>query len=186
MKNNIYKVMLILVIFCLTACQAQATAPANSPASEFFKDVAGQWITVKPPAGWVAKPGAAVSSPSVIVTDDWLGYLKTNPEAVGIIILPLTEKGSAEQVLQTSVKRFEGLLAEQVGEVLLEQAAGQSYAWVEYQGKSIEENDTDAYYFLAVIATDQRSVFVFSSVDMDQKERIRPAYQSTVKGITLH
>lgn len=186
MKNNIYKVLAALVLFGLAACQAQPAAPTDSPAVEFFQGQAGRWISVKPPAGWVAKEGGTATSPSIIVTDDWAGYQKTNTKAVGIIILPLADKGSAVEVLQLSVGRLKDMLTKPAGAPFLEQANGQSYAWVEYLGKSVEKDNTLAYYLLAVISNEQRSVLVFTSIALDQEERVRPAYQSTVKAITLH
>lgn len=186
MKNNFYKVLAALIVFALTACQATPAAPTENPAIEFFKGQEGRWISVRPPTGWVAKPGGTSTSPSVIVTDDWEGYQKTNTRAVGIIILPLVDKGSAEDVLLLAVGRFSNLLTTPTTKVTLEQAAGQSYAWVEYQGKSAEKENTLAYYFFAVISTDQRSVLVFTSMAADQQKSVRPAYQSTVKALTLH
>lgn len=183
MKNNLYKILAALIVFALTACQA---TPTKSPAVEFFKEQPERWITVRPPAGWVAKQAGTSTSPSVVVTDDWEGYQKTNSNAVGIIILPLSDKGSAEDVLRIAVKRLQNLLTTPTTEMTFEQVAGQSYAWIEYQGKSAEKDNTLAYYFLAVISTDQRSVLVFTSIAANQQTTTRPAYQSTVKDITLH
>jgi hypothetical protein len=184
MKNNLYKMLLVLTVFGLAACQAGTTA--ESQVTEFFAGT-GQGISVKAPAGWVAKLAGSSSAPSIVVTDDWQGYQKTDSDAVGIIILPLTDQGSAEKVLRISMRRFQekDLLIRQTGEVLLEENNGQSYAWVEFEGNSIEKMGY-ASYFLAVVSTDQRSVLVFTSVDTDRQEAIRPAYQETVKAITLH
>jgi hypothetical protein len=186
MKNNLYKVLLALIIFGLTACQAAPAGPTEIPAVEFFKNQPGNWISVRPPAGWVAKQAVSDITPSVIVTDDWEGYHKTNPKAVGIIIVILADKGSAKDVLQIAVKRFEGLLNRPTSKVILEQAGDQSYASVEYDGKSAEKDNVSAHYFFAVISTAVRSVLVFSSVETLEQDHVRPAFQSTTKAITLH
>jgi hypothetical protein len=187
MRNNLYKMLLVLLVPVLTACQAGFAAPGQSQTSEFFKGVAGQGISVTPPAGWVAKLGGNTTAPFIVVTDDWDAYQKTDNHAVGIIILPLTDEGSAEKVLRVSIRRFQekDLLLRQTGEVRLEESNGQSYAWVEFQGNSIEKTGF-ASYFLAVVSAGQRNVLVFTSVDVDKQEAIRPTYQSTVKAITLH
>ncbi len=184
MKNNLYKTLVVLILFTLTACQA--VPGPTGPADEFFEGQAGRWISVRPPGGWIAKQGGTSAAPNIIVTDDWTDYVTTGKKAIGIIVVPLTDKGSAEQVLQIAVERLGSVLVQPKGQVTLEEAFSQSYAWVEYDGKSAEQNDTPAYYFLAIIATAQRSVLVFSAVEMDQRDRVRPLYQSTLKGITLH
>lgn len=186
MKNNLYKMLAVLIVFALTACQPATPTPTPGPAVDFFKDEPGRWLTVNPPAGWVAKPGGTKTSPSVIVTDDWEGYRTTNVRAIGIIIVPLTDQGSAERVLQIAVERLGNVLTAPTGTVVLEQIDGQSYASVEYQGKSAEKDNEPAHYFLSVISTDQRNVLVFAAVDIDQQAHTRPAYQKTVKAITLH
>jgi hypothetical protein len=183
MKNNFYKILVALVVFALTACQA---ATPETPAVEFFKDQPERALSVRPPKGWEAKPGGTGASPSVIVTDDWKGYSSTNTRAVGIVIVPLTDKGTSEQVLQIALGRLKTMLTTQIGKVTLEEVADQSYASVEYQGRSAEKENTPAYYFLAIITKGQRSVLVFAAVDVDQEARVRPAYQSTLKAITLH
>jgi hypothetical protein len=189
MKKSICITLAALVVFVLTACQATPAAPATpteSSANEFFKDQPGRWISVRPPAGWVAKPGGSSASPTIIMTNDWKGYQSMDGKAIGITILPLADKGSAEQVLQIALGRFNDLLTQPMGKIVLEQVASQSYASVEYQGKSAEKENTIAYYFFAVISTDQRSVLVFTSVSVDQEKSIKPVYQSVVKGITVH
>ena len=186
MKRNFHIVLAALVVFVLTACQAAPATPAGSSATEFFKNQPGRWITVKPPAGWVAKPGGSSISPTIIMTDDWKGYQSMDGKAIGITILPLADKGSAEQILQIAIGRLKDSLAQPAGKVTLEQAAGQSYASVEYNGIPVEAGGESAYYFLAVIATDQRSVLVFTSGTPGQQEHIRPAFQKAVKTITLH
>jgi len=188
MKRNLYIALAALVVFVLTACQAAAPAtPAGTPGNEFFQDQPGRWISVSPPVGWVAKPGGSNISPTIILTDDWKGYQQSDGKAIGITILPLTDKGSAEQVLQIAIGRLKGSLAQPAGEVKLEQVGNQSYASVEYNGLSIQAGGESAYYFLAVVATDQRSVLVFiSTTTPDQQEHIRAAFQKAVKAITLH
>ena len=186
MKKSIFIALAALVVFVLTACQAAPATPAGSPVNEFFKDQPGRWISVRPPAGWVAKAGGSTISPTIIMTDDWKGYQSMDGKAIGITILPLADKGSAEQVLQISIGRLKDSLTQPAGKVTLEQVAGQSYASVEYNGISVEAGGESAYYFLTVIATDQRSVLVFISTTPDQLERIRPAFQKAVKTITLH
>jgi hypothetical protein len=184
MKNYLYKVLVVLTVFALAACQAGATA--ENQATEFFAGTE-QAISVKPPAGWVAKVTGSSSSPSIVVTNDWPGYQNTDPNAFGIIILPLTDKGSAEKALRVSIRRFQEkeLLIRETDELRLEQSSDQSYAWVEFQGKSIQESGFAAY-FLAVVSKDERNVLVFTAVAPDKQEVIRPAYQSIVKAITLH
>ena len=177
MKKSIFIALAALVVFVLTACQAAPATPAGNTATEFFKDQPGRWISVRIPEGWVAKQGVSSTSPSVVLTND---------EAISILILPLTDKGSAEQVLQTALGRFNKLLTLQMGKIALEKIAGQSYASVEYQGKSAEQDNVLAYYLYTVISTDQRSVLVLTNVTVSQEKTIKPAYQSVVKGVTLH
>ncbi|MGC1377885.1 MAG: hypothetical protein WA821_16755 [Anaerolineales bacterium] len=189
MKRNLYIALAALVVFVLTACQATPATPTltRTSGNEFFQDQPGRWISVRPPAGWVAKPGGSNISPTIILTDDWKGYQQSDGKAIGITILPLADKGSAEQVLQIAIGRLKGSLAQPAGEVKLEQVGNQSYASVEYNGLSVEAGGESAYYFLAVVATDQRSVLVFISTTMpDQQEHIRSAFQKAVKAITLH
>jgi hypothetical protein len=186
MKNNFYKLLVTLIVFALTACQAATPTPSQGPAVDFFKDQPDRWLSVTAPSGWTANLGGTKSVPSVIVTNDWKGYRTTNTRAIGILITPLTDVGPAQGVLQLVVHRLGTMLTTPVGDVLLEEIAGQSYASVEYNGKSAEKENTPAHYFLTVIATGQRSVLVFSAVDVDQEKSTRPAYQTTVKAITLH
>ena len=177
MKNKFHQMLLILVVFVLAACQATPAAPTERPAVDFFKDQPGRWISVRIPEGWVAKQGVSSTSPSVVLTND---------EAISILILPLTDKGSAEQVLQIALGRFNKMLTLQMGDIALEKIAGQSYASVEYQGKSAEQDNVLAYYLYTVISTDQRSVLVLTNVTVSQEKTIKPAYQSVVKGVTVH
>ena len=196
MKKYFYPVLVILVVLVLTACQAAPTAPPPTPTAaatptetvitEFFQNLPERWITVNAPAGWVAKPGGSLISPNVILTDNWTGYQNNNGTAIGITILPLADQGSAEQVLQISVQRLKDSLTQPAGKITLEQAAGQSYASVEYGGNNPGPDGSPAYYFLTVISTDKRSVLVFISSTFDQKEQVRPAFQNAVKAITLH
>jgi hypothetical protein len=179
MKNKFHQVLLILVVFILAACQGTPAAPTERPAVDFFKDQPGRWISVRTPAGWAARTGGTTNAPSVIVTD-------TDTQSISIFILPLTDKGSAGQVLQIVLERFKKMLTVHIGDVVLEQVANQSYASVEYQGKSAEQDTVIAYYFFTVISTDQRSVLVFTTVSVKQEKSVQPAYQSVVKGITLH
>ena len=184
MKNNLYKMLAVLIVFTLAACQPE-TPTKTVATTEFFKNQPGKWITVLAPKDWVAVQKSG-SAPAVIVTNDQKGYFSTNTKAIGILITPLADQGSAEDALQAAIKRLGNALTTPVGEVALEQAAGQSYASIEYDGLSAEQEGMPAHYFLAVISTSQRSVLVFSAVDPDQAGLTRPAYQSVLKGITLH
>lgn len=186
MKKNLYIVLTALVIFVLTACQATPAAPTPRPGTDFYKDDPARWVTVTAPKGWVVKPGNSTSTPSIIVTDDWVGYQTTNTKAIGIIIVLLDDKGSAEDVLRLAIKRFDKLLTLPMGELKLEQANGQSYAKIEYQGKSAENENLLAYYFMSVIGTDKRTVLVFTSVSAEQEIKMKTTFEETVKGITLH
>ncbi len=199
MKKHFYFVLATLTVLVLTACQATpvaltarttptplAATPTEGVMTEFFQDLPGRWITVKPPEGWVAKPGGSSISPTIILTDDWKGYQNMNGKAIGITILPLADKGSAEQVLQISIGRLKDSLAQPASKITLEQVAGQSYASVEYDGNNPGPDGSTTYYFLTVISTDKRSVLVFISSTLTQKELVRPAFQSAVKVITLH
>jgi len=185
-NNNLYKVLVILVAFVLTACQSASATPTRSAAIDLFKDQAEFWITVWPPVGWTVGRGGTSDAPTVIVTNDWEGYSTTDIRAIGIVVSPLTDKGSSEQILQTVIKRLGTVLTEPAIKVALKENDGQSYASVEYHGKSVEKDLAPAYYFLTIISTDKRSVLVFSAVDPDQEEITRPAYQTTVDGIVLH
>ncbi len=182
MKKYLHIMLVTLVLFALTACQA---TPTEIPSVDFFKDDAERWITVKPPAGWVAKQSDEKSA-SVIVTNDWAAYQKPETKAIGIIILPLADKGSAVKVLQTALGRFKTLLNQPIGDVALVQADGQDYASIEYQGISIQQNSELAYYLFTVISKNDRNVLVFVTVSADDVIGIKPTYLSTVKGITLH
>ena len=182
MKKYLYTLLIALVIFVLTACQATPTA---IPAVDFFKDDAARWITVTPPAGWIARQADAKSA-SVIVTNDWVGYQKPQSNTIGIVILPLADKGSAVKVLQVALGRFKTLLNQPIGDVSLVEADGQSYAFIEYQGISIQKNSDLAYYFFTVISKNERNVLVFVTAPPDDEVSIKPTFQSTVKGITLH
>jgi hypothetical protein len=176
MKNKFHQVLLILVVFILAACQATPTA---NPAVDFFKDQPTRWISVSLPTGWAARVGGTTNAPSVIVTD-------TATQAISIFILPLADKGSAEQVLQVVLGRFNKLLILHTSNIVLEQVANQSYASVEYQGKSAEQNNVAAYYLYTVISTAQRSVLVFTTVSLTQETSVKPVYQNLVKGVTIH
>ena len=185
MKKNLYIVLTALAIFVLTACQATPT-PTQASGTDFYKKDAARWLTVDAPKGWVAKPGNSTSTPSIIVTDDWVGYQTTNTKAIGILIVLLDDKGSAEDVLRLTIKRFDKLLTLPTGEMKLEQANGQNYAKIEYQGKSAENENLLAYYFLTVIGTDKRNVLIFTSVSADQEIKMKTTFEEVVKGITVH
>ncbi|MGC1376491.1 MAG: hypothetical protein WA821_09715 [Anaerolineales bacterium] len=176
MKNKFHQVLLILVVFILAACQATPTA---NPAVDFFKDQPARWISVSLPTGWTARVGGTTNAPSVIVTD-------TATQAISIFILPLADKGSAEQVLQVVLGRFNKLLVIHTSDIALEQVGNQSYASVEYQGKSAEQNNVAAYYLYTVISTAQRSVLVFTTISLTQETSVKPIYQSLVKGVAIH
>jgi hypothetical protein len=83
----------------------------------------------------------------------------------------LADQGTAEQVLGIAVERLKSMLAERRGELILEQRGGQGYAWAEYAGAPVE-GEAPLHYFLAVIATEQRSVLVFTSVTSEQQESV--------------
>lgn len=186
MNNNLYKMLVVLVAFVLTACQSASPTPTKSAAIDLFKEDEEHWITVWPPDGWTVGRGGTSGAPTVIVTNDWEGYSTTDTRAIGIIISPLTDEGSAEKILQIVIKRLGAVLTEPAVKVALKQNAGQSYASVEYRGKSAEKDYAPAYYFLTIVSSDKRSVLVFSAVDPDQVDITRPAYQTTVDGVVLH
>ncbi len=194
MTRNLYLLLIGLVVLELAACQsppatpmAQTPRPATGTIAEFFKGEAGRWLSIALPAGWVAKSAGTDSTPTIVVTDNWEEYQNKDldKEAVGIIVLPLKDKGTPTQVMDVAVGRLKTLLADRQGDVISEQRGDQQYTWAEYAGAALE-GEAPSHYFLAVIATDQRSVLVFTSTSLDQQESIRPKYQAIVKAITLY
>lgn len=194
MKSKLYTVIAVIMTFGLVACQANSPVPTGgtlTPTSgtiaQVFKGEAGRWLSIALPEGWVAKLTGSDATPSIVVTNDWEGYQSKDmrPQAWGILVVPLADQGTAEQVLKVATDRLKGTLADRQGEIRLEQQEGQAYAWAEYAGAPVP-GEAPAHYFLAVIATEQRSVFVFTNVPSDQQESVRPQYQTIVKAITLH
>ncbi len=185
MKNRLQQTLVVLILFSLVACQTPATT--DSTVTEFFKGEAGRSLSLTLPTGWVAKLGGTDITPLIIVTDNWEKYQNkdTNTETLGIIIVPLSDKGTAEQVLGVSVKRLKDVLIERKGQAVLETREGQAYASEEYVGQSLQDG-APLYYFLTVIATGTRSVLVFTSVTTSQQETMRLKYQKIVKAIRLH
>ena len=184
MKNNLYKVLLALMLFALVACQP--ATPTPKAASEFFRDKPDQWISVNPPDGWTAHAGGSNMASNIIVSDDWDGYKKTNTKAIGIIITQLKDEGSAEDVLRIAIGRLGTLLTVPNAPIKVDQVNGQSRAFVEYQGKSAEKDTVLAYYFLAVISNGKRNILVLASVEGNQEIRVKPVFQSVMQGITVH
>ncbi len=187
MRNFIFPATIILLAFSLVACQSRSTilGPNEGLSAEFFKDVEGRWITVRHPEGWVAKLSGTDITPTITVADNWEKYENDKANAIGIIIVPLTDKGSAGEVLQIATERLKGNVTDRIGEVLTEKDGSQEYAWAEHKGISFQDG-APLYYFLTVITTNQRSALVFTSVIPGRQETVRPTYQSIVRAITLH
>lgn len=194
MKIKLYLVAAILILLGLVACQAnppvptgEVPVPTSRTIAEVFKGEAGRWLSIVLPEGWVAKLTGSDMTPLIVVTNDWESYQskETDNQAWGIIVLPVDDQGTAPQVLEVAADRLKGQLADRQGEVRLEQQGDQTYAWAEYAGVAIP-NEAPRRYFLAVIATEQRSVLVFTNILSEQQTIVRPQYQTIVKSITLH
>lgn len=187
MKTFTFQTIAAALVLSLAACQPQPplATPTQSAANEFFHGEQGRWITVEPPAGWVAQLAGTDITPMIVVTDNWAKYENDNPDSIGIILVPLSDKGPAEDVLAVATDRLADSLKEQVGEVVTEQGEGHEYAWAEYTGRSFPDGAAQ-YLLLAVIATEHRSALVFVSVNPGQQQALRPMFQNVVKAITLH
>src|SRR5512135_972360 len=107
MKSKLYRVVISFILLGLAACQsapatpiAQTPTPAASTTAEFFKDEVGRWLSIEIPAGWVAELAGSDATPMIVVTDNWEKYQNKalDQEAIGIIVLPLSDKGTAAQV----------------------------------------------------------------------------------------
>jgi hypothetical protein len=165
------------------------TAAGDTAAGDvigFFKDDPQRSLTIEVPQGWVAKLGSEDARAPIVVTDDWGKYQNKalNKEALGVIVSPLTDKGSPEQILATVAGRLGEMLTERQGEITTSAQGDHQIAWVEYSGKSVDDG-TPVQYLLAVVVKDQRSVFAFTSVLPDRVESVRPKFQEVVNGITL-
>ena len=193
MKRSLYIVFIALMIFALTACQAATTTPATTTAApagpqsvEVYKNQPDYWLTISLPAGWTAHIGGSSFAKNVTISDDWTGYQAGNGKATGIVVTWLTDKASAGDALQSAIKRLDTMLTQPKGQAALEQANGQSYASVEYDGKSTVDGASVAAYFLAIVSNGKRDILVMASVPDDQRTYIKPIFQSVIKGITVH
>jgi hypothetical protein len=194
MKRNMHILFAALMIFALTACQTATASPTavgtpGGPHSvDVYKNQPDYWLTISLPADWTAHIGGTSLAKNVTITDDWKGYQASDGKAVGIIVtwLKLTDKSSAEDALQGAIKRLDRMLRQRVGEVTLEEANGQSYASVEYEGKSFVDGVSDAHYFVAVVSNGKRNILVMSSVEKGQETRVKPVFQDVMKGVVVH
>jgi hypothetical protein len=186
MNHFIRQAFVTLLLLTLAACQPATTTPAPTEAriADFFEDDAGRRILIELPDGWVAQLAGTDITPMIVVTDNIKKYENDTDDAIGIIVVPLTDVGTAADVLEISIDRLAGSLKERVGEVATEQGQGQGYAWAEYQGNSMQDG-LPVYYFLAVVATEKRSTLIFTSVAPGKQETIRPHFQTVVSSVTL-
>jgi hypothetical protein len=194
MKSKLSLAAISFMVLILATCQTtppstslQKSTPAAGTTTEFFKEEAGRWLSIALPKGWVAKLGDDGPRAPIVITDDWERYQNKDldKDALGIIVAPLTDKGSPEQILGTVVGRLGNMLAERQGEVTVTQQGNQKYAWADYTGVSLDDG-TPLRYLLAVIATGSRSVFAFTSTPSEQVESVRPKFQEIVQDIMLH
>ena len=193
MKNRFCFAAISLIVLVLAACQAAPTpigtpAPAQ-PAGDvigFFKDDPQRSLLIELPQGWVARLGGEDARAPIVVTDNWDKYQNKalGREALGIIVSPLTDKGSPEQILNTVAGRLGEMLTERQGEITTSAQGDHQIAWVEYAGTSVEDG-SPVQYLLAVVVKDQRSVFAFTSVLPENVASVRSKFQQVVNGITL-
>jgi hypothetical protein len=187
MKNTLRRVFALLLLAALAACQPATLppSPTEDRVAEFFADQAGRRISILLPTGWVAQLAGTEITPMIVVTDNIKKYENDAEDAIGIIVVPLTDTGTAAEVLGVSIERLAGSLKEQIGEVVTEQSAGHGYALAEYQGNSVDDG-LPVYYFLAVVATEQRSTLIFTTVAPGEQQAMRPHFQTIVTSVRLH
>jgi hypothetical protein len=191
MMRNAYCLALGLGLLMLTACQSTPTPigplTPTAPSGEvigFYQDDPQRSLAIALPQGWVAKLGGEDVRAPIVVTDDWDKYQSNAADAQGIIVTPLTDQGTPEQILGRVASRLGDLLTAPQGALTTSQQGDQTIAWSEYAGKSVDDG-TPLIYLLAVVAQDQRSVFVFTSAPPEVVASVRPRFQEIVNGITL-
>src|SRR5512143_3423634 len=126
MKRKFDLIMIGLLLLSLAACQA-TPVPSSTPTpasasgivAEFYKEEAGRWLSIALPEGWVARLGGDDARAPIVVTDNWEKYQNKDldKEALGIIVPPLTDHGTPEQILHTVLDRLPTMLTERQGDV---------------------------------------------------------------------